>query len=281
MFAFQTEKYRRINAGEAPGPYERGFIETGFWGWSRHPNYFCEVTLWWCFYLFSVAATGDVLNWTFVGPLFLSGLFVLPRASLDVTETLSSRKYKAYPEYQRRVSRFIPWPPQGIADTLADRLLVGWFVVGFCITYLIDMEQVVVQDPAKYGLPGHTPWWPPAPCVRAIHWWGHTADRLVLARPVWFQAGIWLEIVVQAPFYALAIFAFVQRRSWIRIPAIIYSTVLLTIMPMVMAEQYFGEHRTDQPGIVTAVYGAYVVMPLLVLLRVRNADVFPVKAKQA
>merc|ERR1712136_54341 len=178
----------------------------------------CEVTLWWCFYLFSVAATGDVLNWTFVGPLFLSGLFVLPRASLDVTETLSSRKYKAYPEYQRRVSRFIPWPPQGIADTLADRFLVGWFVVGFCITHLIDMEQVVVQDPAKYGLPGHTPWWPPAPCVRAIHWRGHTADRLVLARPVWFQAGIWLEIVVQAPFYALAIFAFVQRRSWIRTP---------------------------------------------------------------
>ena len=36
---------------------------------------------------------------------------------------------------------------------------------------------------------------------------------------------------VQAPFYAVAIFAFVRRANWIRLPAIVYSTVLLIIMP--------------------------------------------------
>ena len=66
---------------------------------------------WWSFYLFSVSATGDALNWTALGPAFLSCLFVLPRASLDVTEALSSRKYKAFPEYQAAVSRFVPWFP--------------------------------------------------------------------------------------------------------------------------------------------------------------------------
>ena len=57
MFDYQTEKYRRIKAGEPAGPYSRGFIESGLWGWSRHPNYFCEVSMWWAFYLFSVAVS--------------------------------------------------------------------------------------------------------------------------------------------------------------------------------------------------------------------------------
>lgn len=111
MYAFQTEKYRRKKAGEDPGPYKRGFIETGLWGYSRHPNYFCEVSMWWAFYLYSVAATGRWLNWTLWGAIFLSGLFLLPGASLDVTESLSLAKYPDYPEYQERVSKYFPWFP--------------------------------------------------------------------------------------------------------------------------------------------------------------------------
>jgi len=111
MWVFQTEKYRRKNAGEALGPYEKGFVDTGLWGISRHPNYFCEVTMWWCFYIFSIAATGRALNWTIWGAIFLTGLFVPPGASADVTEMLSSAKYQAYKEYQTRVSRFFPWFP--------------------------------------------------------------------------------------------------------------------------------------------------------------------------
>lgn len=112
MWNYQTEKYRRKNAGEDLGPYSRGFIETGLWSISRHPNYFCEVSTWWAFYLFSVPATGRWLNWTIWGPLFLTGLFVPPGASLDVTEQLSKAKYPLYGEYQERVSRFIPWFPK-------------------------------------------------------------------------------------------------------------------------------------------------------------------------
>ena len=42
--------------------------------------------MWWVFYLFSIAAGLPLLNWTICGPFFLSCLFVLPHASLDVTE---------------------------------------------------------------------------------------------------------------------------------------------------------------------------------------------------
>ncbi len=67
--------------------------------------------MWWAFYLFSVGASTEWLNWSLVGAVFLTLLFTVPGASLDVTEALSSRKYAAYPEYQKRVSRFFPWPP--------------------------------------------------------------------------------------------------------------------------------------------------------------------------
>ena len=111
--------------------------------------------------------------------------------------------------------------------------------------------------------------------MRAIHWWGRTADGLVLARPVWFRVAIWLELLVQAPFYALAILAFLRGHSWIRLPALVYSSVLLTIMPIVLGEQLFGPHATSRPRLVLAVYAAYVIMPALVAWRVRHPEVFP------
>ena len=39
MLKFQTEKYRRINKRIPLGPdYQHGFIRTGLWAYSRHPN---------------------------------------------------------------------------------------------------------------------------------------------------------------------------------------------------------------------------------------------------
>lgn len=52
------------------------------------------------FYLFSVTATGSYFNWTIWGAIFLTGLFLLPGASLDITEALSSNKYPEYVNYQ-------------------------------------------------------------------------------------------------------------------------------------------------------------------------------------
>ena len=218
-----------------------------------------------------------------LGPLFLTFvLLVLPQASLDVTETLSSRKYKDYPSYQQRVSRFVPLPPRPDGPLpplpLADRLWMGWFVIGLAIAFCIDFEQVLIADPAGYAALRTKPAWPPPPCVAAIHWWGRHADPLVLARPTWYKVAIWLEILVQAPVYVLGLYAFARQRPWFRGPAVVYSLVLLTIMPIVLGEQLAGPHATPRPGLVLAVYAPWVVMPLLLLRRVfppGGGPVFP------
>jgi steroid 5-alpha reductase family enzyme len=106
QYDFQTEKHRRINAGEDLGEYAHGFIATGLWGKVRHPNYAMEQTIWVVFYLFSVHATGEWINWSVAGCALLLILF---KGSSDFSEEISAKKYPEYKNYQQRVPRFIPF----------------------------------------------------------------------------------------------------------------------------------------------------------------------------
>lgn len=102
---FQKEKYRRINAKEDLGAYQHGFVRTGLWGIVRHPNYMAEQSVWIVFYLFSVIATGQWLNWSIAGCLLLLILF---KSSSDFSESITAEKYPEYKNYQATVPRF--WP---------------------------------------------------------------------------------------------------------------------------------------------------------------------------
>lgn len=107
QYDYQTEKYRRINAGEKlEGDYAKGFVSKGLWAMVRHPNYAAEQSVWLSFYLFSVAATGEWINWSIIGVILLILLFI---GSSDFSEKISAGKYPAYAEYQSKVPRFIPY----------------------------------------------------------------------------------------------------------------------------------------------------------------------------
>jgi steroid 5-alpha reductase family enzyme len=85
-----------------------GFLTYGLFKYSRHPNYFFELSLWWVFYLFSVASDSKLnwFNYSIFGTVLLTLLF---QGSTWLTELISLRKYPDYAKYQQNVSRIIPW----------------------------------------------------------------------------------------------------------------------------------------------------------------------------
>ena len=107
MWRFQQDKKRRMGAGEE---IVEPFLTTGLFRYSRHPNYFCELGMWWTFYLFAVAASGQWLHWTGLGFILLTALFI---PSLRLTETISAAKYPGYRDYQDSTPALIPLPRIG------------------------------------------------------------------------------------------------------------------------------------------------------------------------
>jgi steroid 5-alpha reductase family enzyme len=103
---------------EARGDYElRTFLaqpkrskvlDTGLWRYTRHPNYFGELTLWWG--VFVIAMAVGVSGWVIVGPLTITTL-ILFVSGIPMLE----RRYAEDVDYQRyaaKTSKFIPLPPK-------------------------------------------------------------------------------------------------------------------------------------------------------------------------
>ena len=107
MWRFQQEKKARQAQGL---PVNAPFIATGLFRFSRHPNFFCELGMWWTFYLFAIAATGEVLNWGAAGALALTGIFF---GSTRLTESISLSRYPSYRNYQATTPRLIPFTRLG------------------------------------------------------------------------------------------------------------------------------------------------------------------------
>ncbi len=112
QMTFQTKKYELLKQGhqleDLPAPYHKGFNTQGLWGYSRHPNYFAEQSIWVVLYFFCISAgvaTYGILHWTLFGSMFLILLFI---GSSMFSEGISSRKYPAYQDYLKKVSKYVP-----------------------------------------------------------------------------------------------------------------------------------------------------------------------------
>ncbi len=91
-------------------PGKRGTVlDTGLWRYSRHPNYFGELCVWWGIFLI---ACEHPLGWaTIVGPLVYSHLVINVTGQATLDRKLAREK-PGYAEYMARTSGLIPLPPR-------------------------------------------------------------------------------------------------------------------------------------------------------------------------
>lgn len=96
-------------------PANRGrFIRSGLWAWSRHPNYFGEIVLW---FGVAIIALPVLSGWqwvTLVSPLFV--IVLLTRISgLPMLEAKADKKWggePAYEAYKAQTPVLVPRPPR-------------------------------------------------------------------------------------------------------------------------------------------------------------------------
>ncbi|KAI9367431.1 hypothetical protein BJX61DRAFT_547485 [Aspergillus egyptiacus] len=89
----------------SPEDLERGFVVSGLWSLSRHPNFAAEQAIWLTLYFWNCYRTETYVQWTSLGAV---GLLLIFQGSVRLTEQISTGKYPEYQEYQARVGRFIP-----------------------------------------------------------------------------------------------------------------------------------------------------------------------------
>ncbi|XP_021909100.1 uncharacterized protein LOC110823105 isoform X1 [Carica papaya] len=95
-------------------PENRGkFCNIGLWKYSRHPNYFGEILLWWGIFV-AASPVLEGAEWLVIlGPIFLT-LLLLFVSGIPLLEESADKKFgniTAYSVYKRTTSPLIPLPP--------------------------------------------------------------------------------------------------------------------------------------------------------------------------
>lgn len=85
-------------------------LDTGLWRYTRHPNYFGDLCVWFGLWLIA-AETGPLGLVSIVGPLLLLTMFLKYSGGPSYEKRLTYHR-PGYAEYIARTSSLVPWPPQ-------------------------------------------------------------------------------------------------------------------------------------------------------------------------
>lgn len=99
---FQLAKFKS-------NPNNKGkVLKTGFWKYTRHPNYFGDVTVWWSFAFFSLASGS---YWPVIGSIGMT-LLIIKVSGVAILEKKLNNTKPEYREYIQKTNSFFPWFPK-------------------------------------------------------------------------------------------------------------------------------------------------------------------------
>lgn len=90
------------------------WIETGIWKYSRHPNYFGEILVWWGIFISSIPLIKGFQFLSIIGPLYITFL-LLKVSGVPMLEKAYDQKFGKNPKYlkyKKNTSLIIPLPPK-------------------------------------------------------------------------------------------------------------------------------------------------------------------------
>lgn len=98
----QLQRFNRLVVKTGPT------LKTGLWRYSRHPNYFGELCMWWAWFLYAIpSGNGFIL----VAPVLVTGLLIKISAIELMEKEISPRRYD-YRGYRASTNTLFPWTPR-------------------------------------------------------------------------------------------------------------------------------------------------------------------------
>lgn len=117
------------------------WCDAGIWKWSRHPNYFGEILLWWGIF---IAATPVLRGgqWAVIaGPVFIT-LLLLFLSGIPMLEESADKRFGSnagYRRYKNQTSPLVPLPPSIYG------ILPGWFKRVFLFEFPLYSKKLAAE----------------------------------------------------------------------------------------------------------------------------------------
>lgn len=106
---FETVADIQLTRFRADPSTKGAVLKTGLWRYSRHPNYFGELCVWWG--LFIIACEHPLGVLTIIGPILYSYLIVNITGQATLDKKLAKER-PGYKEYMQSTNGMIPMPPR-------------------------------------------------------------------------------------------------------------------------------------------------------------------------
>ncbi len=109
-FGFETVGDSQMRRFQSDPTNKGQVMDQGLWGWTRHPNYFGDATMWFGIWLIALE-TGWPGLIALIGPVLMT-YFLLNISGKALLERSIGKRRPGYAEYIERTSGFFPLPPK-------------------------------------------------------------------------------------------------------------------------------------------------------------------------
>lgn len=155
-----------------------------------------------------------------------------------------------------------------LSERKFDYFFIVMFSLFFITSMISDLWPTVLGDldPASTNV-----------FVQMNYGYAKNCDPLFLHPPVWMRFVTGLSAFVYGPFYLVLVWAFIKGYNRIQVPAIIYGTAIAVITGVIVyGVEFFGEPewRCQNPGKFLPLNTPYVLIPILLIIRMRKEQPF-------